>query len=96
MKHGFTLWGVSQQLSTICLFCAASCAGALWRLMAADHKQKGKGLGVKNRINAVEGASAVETLMKVVPSTNPNALPTIKDVWLYPPSRLYNPDWLPR
>jgi len=45
--------------------CAASCAGALWRLMAADYKQSGRGLGVKNRINAVEGATALETLLKV-------------------------------
>jgi hypothetical protein len=42
--------------------------------MAADHKQRGKGLGVKNRINAVEGAAALETLLKVVLSTTSNDL----------------------
>jgi len=35
--------------------------------MAADYKQSGRGLGVKNRINAVEGATALETLLKVHP-----------------------------
>ena len=34
-------------------------------MMAADDKQQGYGLGVKKRINAAEGESALQLLMKV-------------------------------
>ena len=44
---------------------AASSAGALWRMMAADDKQPGDGLGVRKRIVSAEGESALQLLMKV-------------------------------
>ena len=47
---------------------AASSAGALWRMMAADDKQQGAGLGVKKRIDSAEGENALQLLMKVCPS----------------------------
>ena len=43
---------------------SASSAGALWRMMAADEKQKG-GFDVKKRIESAEGEAALQLLMKV-------------------------------
>lgn len=54
-------------LGEILIFgCTASSAGALWRMMAADAKQRGPGLGVRKRITSAEGESALQLLMKVV------------------------------